>query len=750
MAVHFDKVGIIFLRHFSYRIILSADTPFQTPYEDMFASSGDLYSKCASLKEDFEVTDDNDVITVRAYHVKFSSIAQYLTSSTRQVNIYCQAFVADADIDTNYILIVRTRQLFMDREKSTMVRFSTNKPGIETSTEEWARLVREGPYPDLMFQRMSYLCAQVLINTKDKVNVLAGYAMIRSIASAPALDIEQKAMRNSAAGLLARISGADLSKINFVPFYNKNHLVKQLDTYFTEISIYKEDYDRLNDQMTAYSDFLQYASQMNQIHQDTIVGEASIAVENLEQSYLLDLETQNAIEQRYNEAEIKLEEAQAACEQEMEQIKKTQRRKVFRSFLSGMVKMMTGRYVPDGSMMDSLKELQATMNKLADIVSEIEKMMVKINTIMAGMTDIIYTDNDQVMVDLEAMISMRVAIVEWEALQAGADILMEDIDLKTAPEYRASLAEYCVWGKALTESMVTSAETMRSLLEQKAILDLRLEQQSKSLEVLANASDTVEERKKLLRVMEEQTLDVTVDLNEILVQFCLAFFYENLTPCKENFLPSYQESLSQLLLKINTAKRDGLYIADVTSTVSRTVVLNDDNYVKPTTPPGRPAVKPGNGVTDWKTKPTKATEEPKTNKPDKPDKPGKPVDPISSTTVQVTTDGSTEMVTTTRPLPSLPCEDPHLCPVVYLAHHHILLFSIQPYHPSFADLRKYRVNEIFITLEGLGVPNTADYLKFYLTTSGLFLDQRERIFNFLTRPIHLAFEKKLDDTGKLI
>lgn len=672
---------------------MSADSPWKTPDEDILSSSGSLFSECAPLKQDYENITENNIMTIRAYHYKFSHIS--VKNNIKQVNVFSQTFVIDADIDINYILIVRSRVIFLDRQEATLIRFSEKTSRIRTSVEEWQQLIKQGPNPDNLFQRMSYVCAQVLLNTKDNSKIYPGYSILKSIANAPVLNEEQKAMKRSATALLTRLSGLDLTKAHYVPFYSKDHLIKQLDTYFTEISIYKEDYDRLYDANTLAEKRI-IAIEMNEIHKDTIIAEAMVAVENLEQSYQTDIQTQFAMEIRYNEARIQFENSRAEAEKEAEKKK----RRSFLKFAIGMARVMMGdaRGVKKmASTTANFVEYQQTMTKLADTVAVMDSMLAKTSKLKSADMSNIYDNEDQVMLDIKTIVAMRINIVEWKALQAAADIHMDDINLKSGPQFHADLAEYCTWGEALNEIMASTAETLRALLEARAILDLRLEQERRTTELLEKSLKTLEQQQMLLRVMEEQVLDVTVDLNEILIQFCLAYFYETLQPCKDNLRPSYQESMKELLLKINIAKRDGLYIADVTSSVSRSLILKDANDNVP-----RP-------------------------------------DAFIVTNTYEADDENTTLI----------CEDQAVCPVTYFNNHKTLVISLNTNHPEFSDLHKYRVDEIFLTLLGLPIPNANEHMKVYLSTSGLFHDQHEMVYNFVTRPIQLAFEQELDSTGMI-
>ncbi len=68
----------------------------------------------------------------------------------------------------------------------------------------------------------------------------------------------------------------------------------------------------------------------------------------------------------------------------------------------------------------------------------------------------------------------------------------------------------------------------------------------------------VSHRQALLNGMTEQSYDVRIDLNDVLIQFCRAHFYEKLQECKDSYKPSFGGTLSDLLIRINNAKRDDI------------------------------------------------------------------------------------------------------------------------------------------------------------------------------------------------
>lgn len=88
-------------------------------------------------------------------------------------------------------------------------------------------------------------------------------------------------------------------------------------------------------------------------------------------------------------------------------------------------------------------------------------------------------------------------------------------------------------------------------MQQRQALDVKLEQQSRVTSLLDQLRQDLTLRPSTLAAMRELTLDVQNDLNQVLLTFCQAYFFETLDECSASIKPSFGDSLTQLLLKVS-------------------------------------------------------------------------------------------------------------------------------------------------------------------------------------------------------
>ena len=91
-------------------------------------------------------------------------------------------------------------------------------------------------------------------------------------------------------------------------------------------------------------------------------------------------------------------------------------------------------------------------------------------------------------------------------------------------------------------------------MEKRSLLDAKLQQQQRLLDLLEDLREDINLKYLTLAAMQDQTYDVRIALNEVLLQFCQAYYYENLYNCP--YMPEFGGSLLDLLLKINSAAED--------------------------------------------------------------------------------------------------------------------------------------------------------------------------------------------------
>jgi len=290
------------------KLVLSALHPFMAPQEDHFCSSGQCYQPCGALNMANQVIGNERKITIRKFAVRYSEVITMLHGKTpTQVNIYAQALFIDTNLVLDYALMIRARQIFIDRHHAALIQVTSKASNLDVNSSEWKRITRDGPHPEMFFERLSYTCAQMLINTKEQKYINIGHAIINDLIVPLRKDKEHEAMIRAFMAIRSKMLGVDFTNTHLVPMYTKNHLVKILNTYYRQISIYKNDYDRLTDSKTLYKDFLNLAKKMNDNHKETVVNEAKVKLRNVESKYSEVVKIQEEIEKNYLQSSKKVE-----------------------------------------------------------------------------------------------------------------------------------------------------------------------------------------------------------------------------------------------------------------------------------------------------------------------------------------------------------------------------------------------------------------------------------------------------------
>lgn len=87
-----------------------------------------------------------------------------------------------------------------------------------------------------------------------------------------------------------------------------------------------------------------------------------------------------------------------------------------------------------------------------------------------------------------------------------------------------------------------------------------------------------------------------------------------------------------------------------------------------------------------------------------------------------------------------------MCPINYLKQKRVLVVTLDTQHPDFADLDKYRVAEVVLDFVGAKATSDNTHLKLAVQSAGQFSCKYDgSVYNFLTKPINLAYEYDLTD-----
>ena len=118
-----------------------------------------------------------------------------------------------------------------------------------------------GPDPDLMFWKLSFMCARILIHTKDPNHIITAARIMQDIAEATVRDAETAAFAASVRTFQAAVRGLHRANVNYVPYYSKAHISKMLNQYSKKISRYEDKIGRMEDRIMSLQELIKVISQ---------------------------------------------------------------------------------------------------------------------------------------------------------------------------------------------------------------------------------------------------------------------------------------------------------------------------------------------------------------------------------------------------------------------------------------------------------------------------------------------------------
>ncbi len=420
-------------------------------------------------------------------------------------------------------------------------------------------------------------------------HINTGYGIVKEIGNAPTGTREQAAFAGMVRTHSAGMTGISRANLHYVPLYSKGHISEILETYKNDISLYKQDYDRLLDQTTSNADFISYAKAMHHIYIATDVNEAKGALEDALHAVGRANGTYNRMDFYYDLACESLDAAKVEFEKGIQQAQQQALRKALFNFVKGIFMASTGNFSENPfDIIPAITTMFAGSDGLGGVIKEVGEMMATVDELvrisdenMEHLQDLSQAYNPEKYIeDIQIMASLKATIEQWQSLKHYSDVVLADpasLEIGGCAMYTRAVYELCNWGEALTAAMVERAEMMRSTMEKRLNLDAKLEMKVRIEQAIADMEDNIASREETLVAMIEETYDVRIALNEALLYFCQAYFFEKLQECKSSYAPAFGGSLSDLLIKISLAQRDDLLDQDPPSSTHRIVTITDED-----------------------------------------------------------------------------------------------------------------------------------------------------------------------------
>lgn len=566
---------------YTSKLVIHSEYPARIPLSDPECSNN-CYRKCGDIYHPEGIKIGNEEVILRFFFFDMKQLSNYVSANTTRVYIYAQTVLLDQNLELKYALHIKTRQLFINLANSKYIHIDKNAPSLEYDMNNYKI---HGPNQDNLHARQSWMCANMLFEENPKSN--QAYSIIDFISNSYSDQEESKDLFGTFRSQKIQLIGLLRKNIRPVPFYSKQFFLHLLDNYYDKISIYKDYFDVILDEKTDIKDFIEKVEQMIRIHTEANIEDADLAltaainaIESSNATYWklreqFDISKRQAIfyggafrNNSINATDGKIEEA-------------------LEKFIEAIETVVEG--IEDFDYDDLEDSLTYLLDGFIGLAETLKNLLDTIRTVIH-----LFRVSDQLIKDLDSATNatrletyadiierssqLQIGVTRWKLLKNAAVTLLshERVNfIPAATEYRDALIVVTNWGEALTRAMVEKAELLRNALEKKFNLENKMLEKQKYEEFLRLLIANYGNRDKVLKAMAEQTYEVRLDLNAILIQFCRAYFYENLQACKSSSRPHFGESLSNLLLRVNAARRDGLFLPNPPSTINRVLNLVD-------------------------------------------------------------------------------------------------------------------------------------------------------------------------------
>ncbi len=175
------------------------------------------------------------------------------------------------------------------------------------------------------------------------------FSILHEIARSPSHNEEQISFAGMVRAFAAAVSGVDRANIHYVPAYSKSHLIKKLQVFYDQISIYKYLTDRLMNDILDDKEFVTITEAAATIYAGTDVEYARVdsnsAIDDISKAQSV----YNDIEMNYNVSIIELDYVGKVFEQSVKDYQEEMERKSILKFIKGAfsacVGFFTGNFI---------------------------------------------------------------------------------------------------------------------------------------------------------------------------------------------------------------------------------------------------------------------------------------------------------------------------------------------------------------------------------------------------------------------
>ena len=197
----------------------------------------------------------------------------------QRVFVFVQTLYIDQSVDFPWSMYLHARQIIINYEANPSITFDHTGPdfGVDIDTA-----VVEGLPSDLTFQKLSLLCAKMLLSSTTENNNRIGWDIIDDLARGRSYTVEQHHFLDHVRAVRSEFTSVGRNDVQWVPYYTQLFYVNTLDIFYDQIGVYNDVFQDMLDSQMECQTFVDNAGTLISIWTDTVVSQALIIHQHAE------------------------------------------------------------------------------------------------------------------------------------------------------------------------------------------------------------------------------------------------------------------------------------------------------------------------------------------------------------------------------------------------------------------------------------------------------------------------------------
>ena len=187
--------------------------------------------------------------------------------------MFVQTLYVDQTVSFDWSMYIHARQIIINYEVEPVITFDHTGPILGVDIDA---AVVYGMPSDLTFQKLSLLCAKMMVSSTDESDRRVGWNIIDDMARAQAYNSEQQHFLDNIRAIRSEFTSIGRNNVHYVPYYSKDFYVKTLEVFYDQITIYHNEFTAMLDSAIDCQNFVDRAGALIHVWTDAVISQAQI------------------------------------------------------------------------------------------------------------------------------------------------------------------------------------------------------------------------------------------------------------------------------------------------------------------------------------------------------------------------------------------------------------------------------------------------------------------------------------------